>query len=105
MLDHLNLSDLHFSDPRRLVGNEIGKRPLLVKLENVQQKFKLLGNTRFLRQSGSFKTVFINPDLTPRQQSERRALLEELRRRQSNGDEVVIYRNKIVEKNKIKNFH
>ena len=103
MLSQLEECDIEVGDIRRL-GRTTGKRPLLVKLRSAKQKFKLLGKARLLRKCEQFKAVFINPDLTPRQQTERRRLLEELKRWQGEGKDVVLYRNKIVERNSLKIF-
>ena len=43
--------------------------------------------------------------LTPMQQQKRKELLAELHSRRENGEEVVIFRNKIVAKQNQQNFH
>ena len=57
-----------------------------------------------LRNSTTFKNVYINPDLTIRQQKESKALRDELKKRRNNGESVVIRNGEVVPKNNEQNF-
>lgn len=81
-----------------------GKRPITLKLNSIDHRNKVLKAAFSLRNARNFSSVFIKPDLTPTQQDQRKRLLTELHNRRRNGEDVVIYRNKIVLKNSIKNF-
>lgn len=103
----LELSDSEIETVRRLGKpdtNRGGKRPLLVKLKTLDQKMKLVHRARLLRNTSIFKSVYVNPDLTPLQQIKRKELLLELRKRRANGEDVVISNNKVVIKGTIQNF-
>ena len=72
------------------------KRPLLVKLANAQEKWKILKAARNLsRAPGNMKNVSITLDFSEQQRDANRKLREELRIRRENGEDVVIYRGKV----------
>ena len=66
---------------------------------------ELLRKARQLRDMPAHRKTFINPDLTLYQRHERKALNEELKERRGMGENVVIWRGKVVEKKKFENFH
>ena len=73
----------------------LGKTRLLhIRCISEEQKLKILKN-KFLLKSSSSK-VFIHPDLTKRQQSQRKEMEVKLQLRRDNGENVVIRHNKIV---------
>ena len=81
------------------------KRILKINCNSVQTVKKLLMKARRLNTTENFKTVYIGKDLTRLQQNEERVLREELKRRRALGENVVIYRGSICNKNEIgKNF-
>jgi hypothetical protein len=90
--------------------NRIGKvnssKPRLLKIVcgNIETKLSLLRKAKELRRISSFKGVYLNPDQTPMQQKESKRLREELRRRRALGEDVLIQRGKIVERQTIQNF-
>ena len=65
---------------------------------------QILRKAKSLRDSDSFRGIYINPDLTPFQQREAKKMRDELKERKRNGEEVVIYRGRITQKTEIKNF-
>jgi len=79
-------------------------RLLCVALCDETSKKKVLYNARQLRNNPEHRNIYINPDRTRMQQEEMKALRGEQKRRKENGENVVIYRNKVVLKSKIKNF-
>ena len=81
----------------KLVGEKPG--PLLVTLGDSSARRNILRNVKTLRNSSSYKKVFINPDLTPKERVANKQILEELRHRRQQGEvNLIIRRNKIVSK-------
>jgi len=81
-------------------------RPLRITGFTVGQKLQVVRSARSLRNSDNYKNVFVNSDLTPRQQREARALRVELKQRRENGEnDLVIYNGKITSKSQLSNFH
>ena len=103
----LALPDMDIESVQRLgkPASSNGKRLLLVKLQTFDQKMRVLQQATALRNSSRFRRVYINPDLTPLQQSKRRELMAEIRRRRDNNEDVIIFRNRVVLRNSISHFH
>ena len=81
-------------------------RPLRVSGFTVSQKLQVVRSSRSLRNIDDYKNIFINSDLTPRQQREARALRAELKQRREKGEnDLVIYNGKITSKSQLTNFH
>lgn len=78
-------------------------RLLKVELNDVTQRNNILKNARSLRRS-SWDSVYINPDYTEMQRVQNRKLREELKSRRNSGEDVVLYRGKIVKKPSASNF-
>ena len=79
-------------------------RPIRIKCNSTQERNAVLRASRELRDLPEYNSVFIHPDRTPIQQAAHRKLREELKFRRQNGEEVTIFRGKIVEKNETQNF-
>lgn len=77
------------------------KRILKVNCRDEKTVEKLLMRAKTLRTTDNFRSVYLGRDLTLRQQREEKALREELVRRRKNGQNVVVYRGKICDKNEI----
>ena len=77
---------------------------LKVEFSTEEDKRKILQKAKSLRQKPEYRFVFINPDRTIFQQKEFILIHEELRRRRENGEDVVIFKNKVVTKNNLQNF-
>lgn len=88
------------------IGRSVNDRPKLLKVEltDPAQRSNILRKARSLRNSDKWTGVYINQDYTPRQQEQRKKLRDELRTRRNAGEDVVIYRGKIVPKSDISNF-
>ena len=71
-------------------------RLLMVKFEGYDQKIKVAKRASALRQHEEYRTVYINFDLTPMQQKQRKEMMAELKGRRERGEDLVIFRNKIV---------
>lgn len=76
-----------------------GERKLVfVKFKQISTKSEVLRQARRLRtvDNPDLKKVYINPDLTPIQQREDRALRVELKSRRQAGEKVIIRGGRIV---------
>ena len=98
-----SLSGLHhgtLASTFRIGKINSGKPRLLrVVCRDVDTKRALLQKAKDLRNMSDYKHVFINPDLTPVQQKADKLLREELKRRRASGEDVIIRRGKIVNRN------
>lgn len=103
------LDCLSFQNVNIISCHRIGKqrpsvpRLLKVKLNDKDDKRKILRHSKELS-SSPFPNIFINSDLTPFQQQQRRELRKELKDRKSRGEDVIIYKGKVVARTSIKNF-
>ena len=79
-------------------------RPLCLKCESVEQKNRILRSSKGLRNIEKYKSVFINPDRTRMQLEIDKNLREELKRQKLEGKDVIIFREKIIERSSRKNF-
>ena len=95
----VDLDKAEIKDAIRLGPKKAGYiRPLKVMLQNIQVKREILGKAKLLN-SGKYKNVYINPDLTPQQRDKDRLLRQELKKRRDNGEsDVYINKGKIVER-------
>jgi len=72
-------------------------RPLLVMLTDISVKRQILRNAKLLRNSNSYKSVFISPDLTQQEREVSKKLHNELKRRKQAGEtNLIIKHGKIV---------
>ena len=86
------------------IGKINSSKPRLLKVvcANAESKRAILFKAKSLREREEYKHVYVNPDLTPAQQAQNKALREELRMRRNLGEDVIIRRGTIVRK---QNFH
>ena len=84
--------------------NDGHPRPVKIKCNSVQERNAILRASRELRDLPEYNGVFVHPDRTPIQQAAHKKLREELKIRRQNGEEVIIFRGKIVEKSETQNF-
>lgn len=89
-------------DPEEVsrIGRISNDRPRLLRFKccSVDEKLSLLRAAKDLRQHSAYGGVYINPDLTRIQRRKNKELRDELRRRREAGEEVVIYRGRVVDK-------
>lgn len=78
-------------------------RPLLVSLRSEEERVELLKKAKNLKdmEEGGLNRIFILPDLTPKQRQIRKNLVQELKKRQSEGETgLMIVGTKIVRRRK-----
>ena len=80
-------------------------RLLKATFRDHETRQEMLRKARQLRNIPAHRKTFINPDLTLNQRNERKVLNEELKKRRGMGEDVVIWRGKIVQKKNFANFH
>ena len=90
MLEVMGLSDVEVAEAVRLGTKEAHRvRPLKISLKSVHMKRKVLQNAKFLSRGESrYKSVFISPDRTPKQQALDKSLRMELKDRRSKGEKT-----------------
>ena len=84
----------------KLIPNSTRPRPLLVKLDNPGDKWRILKNSRNLRNKEDWmKQVGLAPDMTIEEREINRKLVEELKERKRNGEtDIFISKGKICKK-------
>jgi gas vesicle protein len=93
------------------IGKIITGRPRLLKLQFTSQSVRDLALRKSNRlRATKFGNVYLNKDLTIMQQKEQRILLQELKERRKNNEDVAIKGGKIVQRNDVslrreQNFH
>jgi hypothetical protein len=84
---------------KQLTDPNAKPRPIKLVLVSEGQKDKLLYNAKNLRGRSGLEGVFIHQDLTPAQRERRHRLVEELKRRQTQGEtNLIIVNDKIVQR-------
>ena len=83
------------------IGKIIQGRPRLLKVAcpTVDVKISILRKSKDLRSSSRYRNINVNHDLTVEQQKEAWKLREECRQRRSRGEDVVIHKNKVIQRN------
>ena len=105
IMDNLNIVGVAVSDCKRIGKSQVG-RPRLLKItvSDVNKKNEILKKASSLRNTDSCKRIFVHQDLTPYQQAQEKKLRDELKMRRQNGEDVVIYRGKVIRRSCIQNF-
>ena len=95
-----------FEEVIRIGRNTSRARPRLicVKCRSLDTKTNILRNAKKLHEQPTFRGVFVNPDRTKLQQRNDKLLRDELKRRKDLGEDVMILRNKIVNRHDNTNF-
>jgi hypothetical protein len=105
---HIGVEFKNISDSVRLGRQTLThvNKPRLLRItcSSVEAKFEMLKKAISLRRSDEYKGIYINPDLTAKQQQEARDLRTELKVRRENGEDVIIRRGKIVNRNSDPHF-
>jgi len=103
LLHKLSCDDVSVSHIARLgappTGSDSKIRPVKLELASADARNKVLRNSKNLRREThpSWKSVFLHPDLTPREREARKHLVQELKDRKAAGEvNLIIVNNKIV---------
>ncbi|WAR24921.1 hypothetical protein MAR_038590 [Mya arenaria] len=88
------------------IENREKARPLRVSVENFEGKRKVLDAYRRLKNHEKYNSIFLTPDLTPKQRKQAFELREERRMRERNGESGLMIRNgRIVQKQERQQQH
>ena len=94
-----------FTKNHRIGRKEEGRGRLMkITCASESMKYDIMKKAKHLKRLPERKNVFINPDRTPMQQKQFKEIREELKRRKEGGEDVVIYRDRVVQRKSIKNF-
>ena len=103
-MEDIGIAPVDIADVTHLGAKVANKsRPLRVQLNNLSQRRSVLSNAKKLCNSSSrsFKEIFINPDLSPKERQAQKELRSELARRKEVGESgIFIRRGCIVKQNK-----
>ena len=89
---------IHPEKVTRLGKQKEGKsRLMVVTLQDEGEKWDVLKMAKMLRDAGSkFERTYIAPDLSPAEQLRDKNLRKEIKERRETGEDVVIYKNKVI---------
>ena len=89
---------IHPEKVTRMGRQKEGKiRPVVVTLQDEGEKWELLRMAKMLRDAGNrFERIYIAPDLSPAEQLRDKNLRKEMKERREAGEDVVIYKNKVI---------
>ena len=73
-----------------------------VTMGDESSRMQVLRNAKSLRSFPAYGKVFINPDRAPKEQMQFKASYREFKERKQNGEDVVFYRGKVVDRSKLK---
>lgn len=102
----LGMEEAKEVDDLRRIGKVQTRKPRLLRVvcRNASTKFAILKKAKQLKTVHELKGIYINPDRTRTEQEMNRLLQEELKRRRNAGENVAIYRNRVVLKSDVRNF-
>lgn len=104
MLNKLGLNE-SLDPPHRFGKIKPGQaRPLRLKCKSLRQKNNILRASKSLREIPECRSIFVNPDKTPLQQENDRKLREEWRTLKNAGEDVVIFRGRVMKRDQKQNF-
>ena len=100
VLNFLNIEEESCMNVSRIgKPSDNGKPRLLrVKMRNLELKRRTLVSSKKLRSSESYRQVYINPDYTKKEQEAQKKLREDLKRLRANGEDVIIFRGKVIKR-------
>ena len=104
LLQDLNSFNSNIIASVHRIGRITSRKPRLVKVvcRNVEAKRSVIAEAQKLRRMPGYGNVYVNPDQTPLEQSQSKALRGEYNRRKACGEDVIIRHGKIISK---QNFH
>jgi hypothetical protein len=85
----------------RLGEKKMGKiRPTRITVGAMSDKRAIMTNAKLLRQSKEFERAYISPDLSPKERDANNKLVQELKARRDEGEDLVISRGEIVKRSR-----
>ena len=105
LLKAMNVTDVEVKNHYRVGrsnGRHNGKRPIVIKFASMEEKWRVLKKTSALRRNPDFSSVYVNADLTPLQQVQRRRMFSELRSRRDEGEDVFLFRGRVINREQSK---
>lgn len=101
----LGLTNAEIESVKRLgKARTDNKRPLCVRLQNIENRNYILKNAKKLNQDSNFSSCYINPDLTMIERQLDFNLRKERKRLREGGRDVIIYKGKIMDRPKPQGF-
>ena len=103
LMRKMEMSDFDIQKISRLGKiREDRSRILRVVFSEEEEKTKALRKAKLLRSFGEYRRVYLNPDRTPSQQKQFARLRQELKAGRENGEDLVIFRDKIMKRKDVK---
>ena len=97
LADQINdLNETSISRMGRLNADATKPRPIKLSVKNTKTKFQILKNSQKMKDCTSHTKIGFKKDLTKKQQQEESVLRAELEERKKAGDDVVIYKRKVI---------
>ena len=105
VMNKIGISGVEISNVHRIGKKRSdGSRLLKVRVNDPAKKVEILRKCKDLKKFESHKGIYINPDRTPMQQEKDKHLRDELKDRREKGEDVVIFRDRVVVRADIQNF-
>lgn len=89
----LQLKEINVVQAERIDSRWSNRRPLRVRLEKKEHKFKILNKSKQLKNNSSYQDVFISPDKTYAEREKDKDLRAELSERRDKGEKNLIIKN------------
>ena len=103
ILSEIGVSDDDINDVHRIGKPGLAGRALLkVKFDTEEAKQTAIRKSKQLREN--YPNIYINVDRTPAQQAQHKQLRQELKSRREIGEDVVIYKNRVIPRASKQNF-
>ena len=83
--------------------SERGHRILRVTFAKEEERNHVLRRARLLSKYNDYKNVYLQPDRTPYELQQHSKLRQELKERRDSGEDVIIYKNQIINRNDVNN--
>ena len=78
--------------------NPAKQRPVKLTLPDEKTKFQVIKNSFKLKSCSTYPKIGLRMDLTKKQQIEDKQLRQEVERRKANGEDVMIFRNRVIKR-------
>lgn len=92
----LKVKDVKILQAERIEVNGSRRRPLRVRLEGKEQKFKVLNKSKQLRHITEYQNIFISPDMTYSEREKDKKLRIDLKERRKRGEKNLMIKNGVI---------